>query len=51
MKKINFIWLNFNQLDNLIDQQNLINNVRSKEKYLSNLINYINISNKVLIYR
>lgn len=51
MKKINFIWLNFNQLNNLIDQQNLINNVRSKEKYLSNLINYINISNKVLIYR
>lgn len=51
MKKINFIWLNFNQLNNLIDQQNLINNVRSKEKYLSNLINYINISNKVLICR
>lgn len=46
MKKINFIWSNFNQLNN---EQNLINNIRSKEKYLSNLINYINISNKALI--
>lgn len=46
MKKINFIWSNFNQLNN---EQNLINNIRSKEKYLSNLINYINISNKTLI--
>lgn len=46
MKKINFIWSNFNQLNN---EQNLINNIKSKEKYLSNLINYINISNKTLI--
>lgn len=46
MKKINFIWSNFNQLNN---EQNLINNIRNKEKYLSNLINYINISNKTLI--